>query len=308
MEYVVSDISGQRCVVQLGRLDVVHGTKPAQDAYPLEGSAGGPRPADPSLLDNRTLLGNEHESWRVRLYPEAREAVLWRTADPGPSQARRSARQPGSLSGWRPRRTPGGPDPEAEDRERSRRRARGRLRRYAVANRCTRLVTLTYAEGVYERAKVVEDWNAFARALRAAGYGQAWVRALELHPGGHGFHIHAGFSRWVDWEDLLRLWRGVVGAGGIDIRKMRSRRGGREDARLAAGYLAKYAGKAAVAAPGEHSYEVAQGYPVIPVEVEYATRAGLEELLLHRQGEPVYRWTSAEDPDWRGPPAAYWAW
>jgi hypothetical protein len=158
--------------------------------------------------------------------------------------------------------------------------------------------------GAFDRGRVVADWHAFVRALRAAGYDIPWVRALEWHPLGHGLHVHAGFGRFVPIQLVERLW----GHGHVDVIKMRSRRGGREDARLAAVYLAKYAGKASVADVGEHSYEVAQGFAPSVVEAEYAALPELVDLMNRHLGDPVYRWSSADEPDWRGPPARYMAW
>ena len=179
------------------------------------------------------------------------------------------------------------------------------MRRYAVANGCTRLFTFTYREAQRDRQRAVADWHAFTVALRVAGYSVPWLRALEWHPGGHGLHIHAGVGGYVPVALMERLW----GHGHVDVTKVRTRRGGREDSRMAAVYLSKYAGKAAVADPGEHSYEVAQGYQVGVAEIEHRTLDVLISAVVRRMnGPPTYEWDSGDDSEWRGPPARYMAW
>jgi hypothetical protein len=179
------------------------------------------------------------------------------------------------------------------------------LRRYAVANGCTRLFTFTWATSQRDRGAAVREWHAFVLRLRAAGYPVAWLRAFEWHPGGHGLHIHAGLGSYVPIALMESLW----GHGHVDVQKIRTRRGGREDARMAAVYLSKYAGKAAVADVGQHSYEVAQGFAVAVVEIEHRSADAVFAALARRMnGPPAYEWRSGDDSDWRGPPARYEAW
>jgi hypothetical protein len=256
--------------------------------------------APPSQLDNRTLLVGEHGSWRARAFPGAREAsVTW--APDAPVWA-------GSRPATGPRRGVAAASDQSlhpEHQERSRRRARGRLRRYAVANRCTRLWTFTYRPPQpFERSRVVEDWHAFARALRAAGIEVPWVRVIERHQSG-ALHLHAGFGGFVDIRQVEALWP----HGYVHAVKMRTRRGGREDARMAAVYLAKYAGKASVAFAGQHSYEVAQGFAVVELAIDHPSLDPILAALARRMNGPAaYEWDSGSSSDWRGPPTVYLSW
>jgi hypothetical protein len=257
-----------------------------------------------SQLDNRTLLVSEHGSWRARAFPAAREAIVtWSPVAPLWAAAW-SARPAGSPKGWRTE-DAGDHVSSPEDQERSRRRARGRLRRYAVANRCTRLWTFTYRPPQpVERSRVVEDWHAFGRALRAAGIGVPWVRVIERHQSG-ALHLHAGFGGFVDVRQVEALWP----HGFVHAVKMRTRRGGREDARVAAVYLAKYAGKASVAFAGQHSYEVAQGFALVELAIDHPSLDSILAALARRMNGPAsYEWDSGSSADWRGPPTVYLSW
>jgi len=193
---------------------------------------------------------------------------------------------------------------EEEDRARAARRARGQIRRYAVANRLRYLWTFTYAgEGQHDRRQVVADWAAFVRRAQAAGIRLAWVRALELHPGGHGYHVHAAIAERVDHARMASLW----GHGFVQYSE-RPRRGvsQREGYRRTARYIAKYVGKDAdLTPPGTHAYEVAQGYAPEVVHVEHSTAEALIDLATRMLGQPTYVWSSSGDPEWCGPPAAY---
>jgi hypothetical protein len=193
----------------------------------------------------------------------------------------------------------------AEPRADSRRRSRGRLRRYVVSNRLSRLATFTYAEGVHDRARVVADWRGFSRRLEREVPGVVWARALELHPGGHGFHVHVALGGFIPKPLLARLW----GHGFVDVRKVRSRRGGREDARTAAAYISKYVAKDPIAGPGEHSYEVRQGFQPVAVRAWFDSReAACSGLVRASGGRLSYRWDSDADPRWRGPPVVFAGW
>jgi len=185
------------------------------------------------------------------------------------------------------------------------------VRRYAVANGCGRLVTLTYREGQHDRAAVKADWSGFARKLRARWPDLAWVRVLELHPGGHGWHIHAAVSRYVPKAELAALW----GRGFVDVRRLRSGSGpaSREDARRAARYVAKYVAKAWADGdrrPGEHAYEVAQGHaPALERLSAWGREGAVLAAVAVMGGElPAYRWDSDASEDWRGPPVVFAAW
>jgi len=110
----------------------------------------------------------EKPKWTMLLYREALEA---------------SASLSGSVSAGGATRVGSDPYPggrSGRSAEEAGRRARGRLRRYCVANRLDRLVTLTYAgEGCHEGHRLRSDVGAFVkRVRRACGLGSfpyAWV-------------------------------------------------------------------------------------------------------------------------------------
>jgi hypothetical protein len=95
------------------------------------------------------------------------------------------------------------PDPEAEGEseecreeeprsDRSLRRARSAIRRYCQANRLDTLWSFTYAKegGEWDRDVVQRQVAAFFRRMRERYGSFPYVWALELHPGGHGWHVH----------------------------------------------------------------------------------------------------------------------
>jgi hypothetical protein len=94
----------------------------------------------------------------------------------------------------------GNPPDAARSSAEASRRARAKLRRYCTANGLNRLGTLTYAgEGCHDARVLRGDVSEFFRALRsgldAGPIPYAWVP--QLHPGGHGWHVHFGLGRYV---------------------------------------------------------------------------------------------------------------
>ena len=101
------------------------------------------------------------------------------------------------------------------------RRARTKMRRYAVANRCDRMITLTYAEACHDRDQFVADLHSFWVDLRAARGGTAhpylWVP--EWHKS-HGLHAHAAVSEFIPFTLIRDVWvaGGSVSSGWRDRR------------------------------------------------------------------------------------------
>jgi hypothetical protein len=164
---------------------------------------------------------------------------------------------------------------------------------------------------VYERRQVVADWARFARRLRRAFGPVAWARALELHPQGHGWHIHAALGRYIPKAVLAALW----GHGFVDVRRLRSGSGpaGRQDARRAAVYLSKYLAKAWESEDREaweHAYEVAEGFqPEVVERLAWDREGAVLAAVEVMWGElPSWRWESDAAEDWRGPPVVCLAW
>ena len=264
-----------------------------------------PGPGRPPRLDRGTLLvPGTGEGWSATLYPTAGEAIIWREDPPpdrsSPTDERAVTGSPGRAPADGGR-AGAGPANDA----RSGRRARGRVRRYAIANGCTRLATLTYRKRPLGSQQVKRDWARFARELKARYPMLAWVRVLEVGELNGRLHVHAGLSRFIPKPELARLW----GHGFVDVRKLRTKRGGGEDARAAARYLAKYATKAAQAAAGEHAYEVAQGHQPAAVKVRgWSLDQAWREVVGLMGGElPSYEWSSGDAEDWRGPPVRFLA-
>src|SRR5215218_6711905 len=162
------------------------------------------------------------------------------------------------------------PDVERSEQEASR-RAWAKLRRYIAANRLNRFATLTYAgEGCFDhrqlRVHVAEFFKGLRRELGGKPLPYAW--APEWHPGGHGLHVHFAVGRYVRQSLIRDVWgRGIVHIKLIGDLPVGS--GALEEARQAAGYLAKYVSKnvGEGRVPGLHRYEVAQGFQPQPILV-----------------------------------------
>ena len=87
--------------------------------------------------------------------------------------------------------------------------------------------------------------------------------------------------------------------------------GALEEARMAAGYLAKYVSKSIgdERVPRLHRYEVAQGFQPERVPLRGSSEAGGDRGGVRADGaEPARVWRSAEQEGWRAPPAYWCAW
>jgi hypothetical protein len=103
------------------------------------------------------------------------------------------------------------PDPidyAHESLMRSKRMIRKYIRHYYTQD--TRMVTLTYAEAVHDRTKVQRSISAMSKAwLKHHLEPLKSLIIPELHPGGHGFHLHAVFFEKDFDYDLFRtkIWK-----------------------------------------------------------------------------------------------------
>jgi hypothetical protein len=232
--------------------------------------------------------------WTLSLYPEAGE---------GGGCLRVGAR---SRDGY------GEPDPDRAKAEAGR-RARTKVRRYVVANRLNRFVTLTYAgEGCFDHGQLRSDVAGFFRGLRGELGGEPlpylWVP--EWHPGGHGLHVHFAVGRYVRRSLIESVW----GRGWTHIKLIGDLpvgSGALEEARIAATYLAKYVAKniADQRIPRLHRYEVGQGFqpeavPLIGIS-EADVLAQANEIM---GSEPSVSWNSSQVEGWKAPPAYWHAW
>jgi hypothetical protein len=155
---------------------------------------------------------------------------------------------------------------------------------------------------------VTADVNDFLQRLRVflgADFPAAYV--IEVHPKGHGLHVHVALqSRFIDWVLLGRLWgRGHVQYS--DCQAAISRVvGKRAQARALAGYLSKYMAKGFDESHelGRHRYEVTQGFSVVVARRLFRTFAAAVGFLRDVEGSAAaVSWCSDSVEDWHGPPA-----
>jgi hypothetical protein len=151
----------------------------------------------------------------------------------------------------------------------------------------------------------------FFRRLRGiVGERFPYLWVPEWHPGGHGLHAHFAIGRWIHYTDIRAAWS----HGNIDIRLLGHLpvgSGALGEARLAARYLAKYAGKALDASreSGLHRYDVAQGYQPRGVRLDGESAdevLGWAETYMDAPPERV--WRSRDEDEWQGPPAIWASW
>jgi hypothetical protein len=199
-------------------------------------------------------------------------------------------------------------------REEAARRAQAKIRRYGTANRLNRLGTLTYrGEGCHDPLRLRSDLAGFFRGLREGldGGRFPYLWMPQWHPGGHGLHVHFAVGRFVPRGLIERCW----GHGFVDIKLLGNLpvgSGELAEARLAARYLAGYAGRDLGderRPEGLHRYEVAQGFQPEKI-LCYGISA--EDVIERASGvmgavpERVWFWWSVEG--WRGPPACWAQW
>lgn len=256
-------------------------------------------------------------------YPEVGEAVVWwETVPQGDGDAVESSWARLSED-----------ERAVLNRRRVEQRARVQVRRYAVRNKLTRLVTLTYRcvacsldpcgcgerLGPGDRQTVKRHVNRFLVALREAlgVEGLPYVYVVERGTKRtRRLHVHLLLSVDVDLEAFGELVDEDTRAGGVWAHgrvNMRDRPQGssmREQARSAARYLAKYVSKALGDEDPEwaHSYERSQGYNVrqagrrrLPVLADVLDLACV--LLGVSLGELEWSWCDDWE-EWFGPPTA----
>jgi hypothetical protein len=236
--------------------------------------------------------------WTLALYPEAGEAG-------------------GSVRLGRDRVGPEDAEvvPVAPERslEEAVRRARGQIRRYCAANLLNRLGTLTYAgEGCHDPYALRADVAGFFRGLRAGLGGERfpylWVP--QLHPGGHGLHVHFAVGRYVNRTLIDGAW----GRGFVHIKLLGDLPVGStalEEARLAARYISPYVSRTLdeQRLPGLHRYEVAQGYQPQSIECYGPTAEAAIANASRLMGRaPAHVWRSSEEEGWSGPPVCWAVW
>lgn len=193
----------------------------------------------------------------------------------------------------------------ARSRREAQRRARVQVRRFCKHHKIWRLVTLTLAEetGLEDRERVRRMVVRFLEGLRRDFPRLAYVYTLELHPGGHGYHVHLGFSLFVDQRLIKQRWT----HGFIDVRAIidKKRRSGKHAYEGAARYLAKYAVKAEDEGrlAGKHRYERSQSGPIPEIRIECDSfDEAVKWVRSQLKTQDVWEWRSWIDcDDWCGP-------
>lgn len=172
---------------------------------------------------------------------------------------------------------------------------------------------MTYAESCRDPRRLRTDVAGFFRGLRRelGGGALAYAWASEWHPGGHGLHVHFAVGRFVGQGLIRDVWgRGIVHIKLIGDLPQGS--GPLEEARVAAGYLAKYVSKSLDderRVAGLHRYEVAQGFQPERVPLEAGTEAEVLAAACERMGgRPARVWRSSIRVGWSRPPAVWCAW
>ena len=231
--------------------------------------------------------------WVLSLYPQAREG--------GGSLSVRRTNLP---TGRRP-------DP-VRSMEEAGRRARRNLRRYCAANVLNRHATLTYGPpGRFDPGELRADVAVFFRGLRdQLGGPLPYVWVPEWHPGGHGYHVHVALGRYVPRGVIERAWS--HGHFWIKlIGNLPAGSGAVGEARVVAGYLAKYVSKSLddERRPlGRHRYEVGQGFQPEKVLVYGCSAEDVIARASRLMGcRPSYVWLSPKE-GWHGPPACWAQW
>jgi hypothetical protein len=294
---------------------------------------------EPPRLDGGTQLVNGGSvPVGVRWWPSAGEAVAFVHTRPLDAEERAQRLELAARLD---------PDSEeraaldAENRARAARRAKSRLRRYVVANSCTRMVSLTFAPtfgtsspgggqteapptsaeavhgpggdgrcvacgrpvGVSGLAYAMVEVAAFVRRLRRALRVDRLAYAIvpEFHKDGH-VHAHVLLGRHVPKATLERAW----GNGWVDARKFRGR-GGRVAARKAAAYAGKYVSKMFdEPRAGRHRYEVGEGFqPDVVKRGGFSSLAEAVSFVEDHDQVVVYAVSSDAIDGYSGPP---WLW
>lgn len=234
--------------------------------------------------------------WLVKAYPAAREAVVV------------------LQGGGQPQPPPTAPADEDEAQRRHEdnvkrvaRRRRAECRRYCAGNTLTVLWTFTYrGDGCHDRDRVVRDFALFIKRFRAEFGAQPYLYVLELHPGGHGWHVHMALpGRHFSHQRMFELW----GHGFVHYRRSKDLgeggpgRGGRQQARRVAAYLSKYLVKDMQPGRGRHGYEVGQDFAVRARVFRMVPKLSNVRRLLDHWGLGHLHWSCSDTwPGWNGPP------
>lgn len=216
------------------------------------------------------------------------------------------------------------PSPDAvRRRNRTRRagRARSRARRYAVANRLHVHVTLTFGHdrggmrlGPRGRRVCAKEVATFVKALTRQVGRMPFLYTLEQNETGGGWHVHMLLPRRLSADIIGKFWRnGRVFVTDIALdsrfsgRPMKDRMMAAAD--IGSGYLSKRWSEM-VLMPGDHLYEVAQGFAPKQMRGECADlgEAFARVRMLVGGRDPTTTWGSSDSAGWVGPPVYVLRW
>lgn len=187
-------------------------------------------------------------------------------------------------------------DPSRSRREASR-RARSALRRFCTRHQCDRLWTLTFAiepEGQAAAWGAVENFR--KRLEKAIGQRIPVAIALDFGEQFGRVHFHMALPRYVVKGVIEQAW----GLGFVDARRIKAKSDGkREQARMAAAYLASYVSEESdLRELGRHRYSLTRGLEPVARRSVFGT---LAEAIGSAAGLEVV-WVSSDSPEWCGPP------
>lgn len=199
--------------------------------------------------------------------------------------------------------------------QRAARRAKAAVRRYCLCNGISRHLTVTYGpeDERSSRAEVLDDLAAFRRRLFSwAGRRFPMVGVPEQGSKSGRWHAEVGLGIYVPQKVLEQLW----GHGFVNVHRYSDRHETRdevENARKVAGYLSKYVSKAFLETerlPGDHRYEVAQGFqPESEVyDVEDLAVGRLLAVAIFGGELPRFVWSSADVENFEGLPVRCGFW
>jgi len=187
------------------------------------------------------------------------------------------------------------------------------LRRYCAANGLSRFGTLTYGPPVCtDPDRLRHDLALLFRRLRSAqGQGPIpYVWVPELHKDGVKFHAHYAVDRFMARGRIVKAWE----QGFVWIKRWTDMPVGStswDEARSAAGYMSKYVSKTFTGPQvfGRQRYGVAEGFQPTIQRIEGTSAAEVLDRACAVMGSaPSQRWSSADQEDWKGPPAVWFAW
>lgn len=95
-------------------------------------------------------------------------------------------------------------------------------------------VTATIPEADPDPRVISGRWRNFSRELRRIYPGLRIIRVLQKHPGGHGWHVHALFDRYVSSHVMLHQAE-LAGLGRMDFQMV-----SRQKRQSVIGYVVRY--------------------------------------------------------------------